>query len=340
LTLPGILFTLYLIEGRIMDFIKDLGYLAVATRMKRLMERFMRGAGEVYRNLGIDFEPRYFAVFYLLSRSEDPLSISEIAAALKISHPAVIQTTQLLLKKRLVVSAQDESDRRKRLLTLSQKGKKTAEVLQPVWEDFISASEQLFQGIDVDILGVYQKIEDALDEEELSDRILRQIKKSQSNRVDIVEYRPEYKEVFKRLNEAWLRQYFEIEKRDLEVMENPEEKVLKRGGSVFFALIGGKAVGTAALLKVDEQTYELTKMAVEPSFQRKQAGRKLAEAALDKARTQGAEAVILWTDSKLHAAVSLYQKLGFEMIEASDMVSIPYKRAQCGIMMRLDLRKN
>lgn len=329
-----------MIRERIMDFIKDLGYLAVATRMKRLMERFMKGAGEVYRNLGIDFEPRYFAVFYLLSRSEDPLSISEIATALKISHPAVIQTTQLLLKKKLVVSAQDKLDRRKRLLTLSRKGKQMSEILQPVWEDFILASEKLFQGIDIDILDIYQKIEDALDERELSERILSQIKESQYKRVDIIEYRPEYKEVFKTLNEAWLNRYFKIEKKDLELMENPEKEILKKGGSVFFALIGGKAVGTAALFKVDEKTFELAKMAVDPSFQRKQAGRKLAEAAVDKAREKGAEAVILWTDIKLYAAVSLYRKLGFETIEPSNIISLPYKRAQCGILMRLDLSTN
>lgn len=320
-----------------MDFIKELGYLAVATRMKRLMERLMKGAGEVYKSLGIDFEPRYFAVFYLLSKSKGPLSISEIASALKISHPAVIQTTQLLLKKRLVISAQDEVDRRKRLLILSKKGLRMAEEMKPIWDDFAGATFDMFDGIDVDILEIYQKIEDSLDDKEISERILNRIKSRQYLSYEIVEYRPEYKDDFKRLNEIWLRKHFELEERDIQVLDDPEGEILKKGGYVFFALSGKKVVGTAALFKVDEKTFELAKMAVDPIFQRKQIGRKLADTAVLKARVKKAESIILWTDDRLHGAVTLYKNMGFKSIKPSKQDTFPYLRAQCGIMMRLAL---
>ena len=320
-----------------MDFIKDLGYLAVATRMKRLTDRLMKGAGEVYKALGIDFEPRYFAVFYLLSRSEDPLSISQIASALRISHPAVIQTTQLLLKKKLVVSSRDDSDKRKRLLALSNKGLQAAKEMQPIWDDFIVATVELFKDSGVNILDIYKKIEDALDDKELAERILGHIKASQYSAIDVVEYRPEYKDDFRSLNEVWLKKYFAIEERDAEVLGDPEGKILKEGGFVFFALSGENVVGTAALFKVNSKSFELAKMAVDPTFRRKQAGRKLGDAAVQKARTLGAESIILWTDSKLSAAVSLYRKMGFSVIKPVEAVSVPYSRAQCGIFMRLVL---
>jgi GNAT superfamily N-acetyltransferase len=321
----------------IMDFIKDLGYLAVATRMKRLTERLMKGAGEVYKSLGIDFEPRYFAVFYLLSQSKEPLSISEIAAGLKISHPAVIQTTQLLLKKKLIISAQDKIDRRKRLLTLSKKGMRMAEDMRPIWDDFVKATVDLFESTEVDILDTYQKIEDALDENEISERILKRIKTRLYSSYNIVEYRSEYKEDFKRLNENWLRKHFELEDRDIQVLKDPEGEILDKGGFVLFALSGDKVIGTAALFRSGKKTYELSKMAVDPSFQKRQVGRRLVDAVVQKARAGGAESIVLWTDDRLYSAVSLYKSVGFEKIKPSEEVPVPYKRAQCGIMMQLSL---
>ena len=106
-----------------MDFIKELGYLAIATRMKRMTEQFMRGAIETYQSFDIDFEPRWFALFYLLHSRGSPLSISEIAQSLKMSHPAVIQISQMLVKKELIESRQDDEDRRVRRLKLTDKGK-------------------------------------------------------------------------------------------------------------------------------------------------------------------------------------------------------------------------
>jgi DNA-binding MarR family transcriptional regulator/GNAT superfamily N-acetyltransferase len=320
-----------------MDFIKDLGYLAVATRMKRLTERLMRGAGEVYRALDIDFEPRYFAVFYLLSRSERPLSISEIASALKISHPAVIQTTQRLLKKKLVISSKDDADRRKHQLSLSPKGLKTAKELQHVWDDFVTATVDMFDETGVDILDIYQKIEDALDRREISERILNRIKLSQYSALEIKEYRPEYRGDFQRLNQSWLTEYFTVEEKDAAMLEDPEGEILKKGGFVLFALSGERVVGTVALLKADSRTYELAKMAVYSSFRRKQAGRRLADAAIEKARALGAESVILWTDSRLQAALALYRKLGFVVTKSAVDASPGYTRAQCGMTMRLTL---
>ena len=49
-----------------MDFIKELGCLAIVSRMKRLTDSLMKGGSKVYQSLNIDFEPRMFTVFYLL----------------------------------------------------------------------------------------------------------------------------------------------------------------------------------------------------------------------------------------------------------------------------------
>jgi hypothetical protein len=81
-----------------MDIIKELGPLAIASRMKRLAELVFKQAINVYRVHGIDFEPKWFPLFYLLSQKES-IGVMEASEYLNISHPAVIQFVKELEKR-------------------------------------------------------------------------------------------------------------------------------------------------------------------------------------------------------------------------------------------------
>jgi DNA-binding MarR family transcriptional regulator/N-acetylglutamate synthase-like GNAT family acetyltransferase len=321
-----------------MDFIKELGYLAIATRMKRLTDRFMRGAIEVYQSFNIDFEPRWFALFYLLFSRGEALSISEISQSLKMSHPAVIQISQMLVKKDLIESIQDEEDRRIRRLGLTMKGKEIATALQPIWNDFEIATAKMFEGAGIDMLDIVQKIENELNRASISERIIQQIKERQYRSVKILDYADEYKEYFKTLNVEWLEKYFEVEKRDLEILANPKSEILHRGGFVFFARVAGEIVGTGALFRVDGEIFEIAKMAVTERAQGKQVGKRITDALIDKARAEGAKRIVLKTDNKLWAAVNLYRKAGFRVTVGEKVKTTGiYEREKCGIIMKLDL---
>ncbi len=320
------------------DFLKELGYLAIASRLKRLTDRFMRGGSGAYRALSIDFEPRWFTLFYLLYTEDSPMSILEIAGALKVSHPAVIQTAQVLIKKGLIRSFQDDVDRRKRRLAVTAKGKALASSLTPVWECFVAAVVEVFSRAEVDMLDAIQKTEAQLDEEEMGYRILRKVKDLQARAVEIVDFVPEHKPVFRKLNEEWLKRFFRIEEADKQLLLHPEEEIIRRGGSVFFARLGGRIVGTAALLKHDDKTYEIAKMAVAEEARRKQVGRRLAEAAISRAREKGARKIVLRTDNRLRAAVGLYRKLGFKSAPDERTGSDRFDRAKFGFVMKLDLK--
>ncbi len=320
-----------------MDFLKELGYLAIASRLKGLTDRLLRGGSDAYRYLDLDFEPRWFTLFYLLSTEASPLSIQEIADALKVSHPAVIQTAQMLVKRGLIRSFQDEVDRRKRRLAITPKGRELAAKLSPIWNCFISAGTELFDNASLDMLEVIQKVETELDKEEMGNRIIRKIKEMQSKAVEILDFSPEHKEAFRNLNEEWLKKYFTIEEDDDRLLRHPEEEILARGGTIFFARLEGKIVGTAALLKRDNETFEIAKMAVAPGAQGKQAGRRLAEASIAWARGNGAKRIILLTDNRLRAAVGLYRKLGFKAAPQEPAASGKFARARFGFAMKMDL---
>ncbi len=155
----------------------------------------------------------------------------------------------------------------------------------------------------------------------------------QNQMPQIVGYKPEHQPSFKQLNEEWITQWFKMEESDYKSLDHPQEYILDRGGDIFIALYEGEPVGTCALIKMDEETYELAKMSVSAKVRGKGLGLLLGKAAIEKAKSMGATRLYLESNTILKPAVSLYQKLGFQ--EIKDAPS-PYER--CNIHMEMILR--
>jgi N-acetylglutamate synthase-like GNAT family acetyltransferase len=142
--------------------------------------------------------------------------------------------------------------------------------------------------------------------------------------VTILEYAPEYAGDFKRLNIEWIEKYFVVEEHDLEQLNNPEEYIISKGGYILFAQYNNEIVGVCALIKTNDKSFELAKMAVSSNVQGKQIGTTLGLATLNKAKAEGANHVWLESNRILKPAIHLYEKLGFVEIPIADT---PYARA-------------
>lgn len=158
--------------------------------------------------------------------------------------------------------------------------------------------------------------------------------KSQSH-IEIVSYKDEYRMDFERLNLEWIEQFFALEAADREVFADPVGKIIAPGGQVFFVLEDNQVKGTCAVLKNSDVSYELAKMAVTSSAQGKGFGDLLMQAAIAFAQEKKANELILSTNTKLHSALKLYKKYGFETLPfISDN---RYKRVDT--MLRLSFEK-
>lgn len=151
--------------------------------------------------------------------------------------------------------------------------------------------------------------------------------------VEILRYEKKYKNYFKKLNLEWLQKYFEVEPVDEQILSNPE-KIIKNGGEIFFAKLNNIVVGTCALEKIDNETFELIKMGVTEKAQGKKIGELLSKSAVEFAKSQKAKRIILESNRKLIAALSLYKKLGF--VEVPDYVSSKYIRSNIKMILELD----
>lgn len=116
-----------------MNVIDQSGILALSTRLQRLSEQLRKDGALIYKEFGIDFEPKWFPLIYTLHHKKI-LSVVEIAKEIGYSHPSTISLLKELEKEKIIVSKKDKSDERKRLIELSKKGLELIEKMKPVWE--------------------------------------------------------------------------------------------------------------------------------------------------------------------------------------------------------------
>ncbi|MEO8512950.1 MAG: bifunctional helix-turn-helix transcriptional regulator/GNAT family N-acetyltransferase [Ignavibacteria bacterium] len=318
-----------------MEFIKQLGEVAFGTRLRLLTDRFIQDGAKIYQSQNIDFEPRWFTMFYLLSQ-KSPLNITEITAELGYTQPAVTQIANILLKRGLIKIVKDKTDTRKKLLALSPKGLELYKDLEPVWQGFEDAVKELFNSVGHDVMYIVSKLETALDEKDMYHRVSEKIKQKQIDNVEIVKYSAEHKDSFRNLNYEWLEKYFKVEPEDKKLLGDPEGEIISKGGDVIFAKYNEEIVGTAALIKSGEAEYELAKMAVTDKAKGKQIGKRLAEEIIALAGKKNAKTLYLETSIKLGPAMNLYKKLGFVQTEYKG----PAKYTRSTIRMEMNISKS
>jgi GNAT superfamily N-acetyltransferase len=150
----------------------------------------------------------------------------------------------------------------------------------------------------------------------------------------IVPFRAELAGAFRRLNLDWIERLFAVEPADRKVLDDPEGRIIAAGGQIFFAMDGAEAVGTVAMIFVQAGRYELAKMAVAASHQKRGLGERLGAAGLIWAREAGARSIFLQTNSRLANAIRLYERLGFR--HAVDPDPSEYARADVYMEMSID----
>lgn len=146
--------------------------------------------------------------------------------------------------------------------------------------------------------------------------------------VIIESYREEWADDFKDLNIAWLEKYFIPECYDVDVLSNPHKYILDKGGDIYFVVDNGNPVGTVALMYNQQNELELTKMAVDESHQGKGYGNLLMQHCIEQAKEKGEKELILYSNTKLTPAITMYRKFGFEEVPVG---ATEYER--CNIKM-------
>lgn len=159
-----------------MDFYHSAGTLVLGSRLRRIGERFLSEVSKVYEAKGIEFDPSWFPVFYLLDENKK-MSLREISDQLNVSHSAVSQLTNALIKKELLLMEKDENDGRKRQIRLTKKGEELVLNSKPIWSAIQGAMKEVSEQNDCQILKELSILESSLKEKSLSERVLDKLEK-------------------------------------------------------------------------------------------------------------------------------------------------------------------
>ena len=127
----------------------------------------------------------------------------------------------------------------------------------------------------------------------------------------VIPFEEKYAAAFKQLNLEWLRQYFVAEPYDEYQLSHPLQEIIEKGGYIFLAKNDEHIIGTVALMKANDRSFELTKMAVTKDWQGKGISKLLMNACIEVAKEKKWDRLFLYSNTLLVPAIQLYRSYGF-----------------------------
>lgn len=158
-----------------MDFLKEVGALALSNRLKRIGDLMIRGGHALYKDLGVDIEPNWYLILLLLKRNK-VMSITEIADSLGFTHPSINALVNKIARNGYIKEMKDKEDGRRRLLKLSSKGLNRIESLETIWKAGEKGIVQLIEETGYDIMDALEKLESRLVEKGFDKRTKEHLK--------------------------------------------------------------------------------------------------------------------------------------------------------------------
>jgi N-acetylglutamate synthase-like GNAT family acetyltransferase len=292
------------------DILNELGYLAGASRFRRISEKLQQDGDKIYKDANIKFKASWFSVYYVLAKSEAPQTILEISHQIAFSHITVKNILRELQRETLVDIKPNPNDKRSKIVALSQKGKQLQSQLEPLWLSFSNTLKDLFSIGHPDIMNILNR----LDWEINANPIHERIQQPKDAYVKIIDYKPSLKSYFYKLAGPWLLEVLngELEEDDKFTLHNPDKAYLENGGFLFFAKFQHDIVGCVALKRLDEDSFEFAKLFINPNYRKLGIATKLIERCISRCMENEAKELWLQTTMSMPQAHKLYYKLGFD----------------------------
>lgn len=131
----------------------------------------------------------------------------------------------------------------------------------------------------------------------------------------IIEYKKKFKQDFIELNKAWIIDNFKfLEKEDIHTFNKIDDNIAS-GAMIYFAVKDNIVLATCMALPMENNTWEICKLAANKNYKHKGAGSAVFEATMKYAVKNGAKRLFLISNSKLKPALHIYEKYGFKEIK-------------------------
>jgi DNA-binding MarR family transcriptional regulator len=153
------------------DIVRNSGFLCLGSRFRRIGERLQADTQAIIEEYGVTIQAGQYPFLAAIDRS-GPLTIGELAEAVGISQPGVTRTLGQLTEAGLVEARASEDDQRRKLVSLTDKGRALVEQSKrDIWPRIEAAVRDLCGELSAPLLEQLATIEDGLAATPLARRI-------------------------------------------------------------------------------------------------------------------------------------------------------------------------
>jgi len=152
------------------DFVDQLGSAVLPHQVRRLMDALLADAGAVSVKFGLSIPHRCCSTVLLLD-AEGPIGVMRVADRLGLSHPVIIDFAKTLKNLGLLEEQVSRTDRRVRLLALTEAGRLEAARVRRLHAALSRAHDDLCAEAGVDLLAISHTLQASLRQRSLLDRL-------------------------------------------------------------------------------------------------------------------------------------------------------------------------
>ena len=142
----------------------------VGNRLQRLVDTISEQGDALLDAQGLKFRAAACSTVLLLHQAGE-LTTADIGRALGQPHQLVAQRAQALTRQGLIVRVSDSEDGRRKLLVLTEKGRRQAALLEKLLADSAVAFAHLQQQLELDLFAIADQVQAALALQPLSARV-------------------------------------------------------------------------------------------------------------------------------------------------------------------------
>ncbi len=292
------------------DFLKSLGYLAGASRFRRVSEKLYQDGDKIYQDFGIDFRSSWFPVFFVLAHQKKPLTIMEISRKIEFNNITVKNILRDLEKKEYITILPNPNDKRSKIVSISKSGKSLLKKIKPIWKLFEKGIKDLLDQGHPDMMNILDRIDKETDKTSLHQRV----KERNFEQIKILDYKPSLK---KTIPKTVHPHFWEILTGELE--ENlkyskcdPHLNYLNEGGFIFHAFYKKELVGLIAIKRWDDHQLEIDKLFINPNYKNIRVGKILIERTITRCTENDISELWVQLTQAMSRSNSLFQSFDFK----------------------------
>lgn len=146
----------------VLDVVRDLGYLTLGTRFKRIGERLQAHSQRILDAAGLAIPAGQFPFLAALDRL-GTLTIGELADAVGVTQPGATRTVAQLAEAELVTIEQAADDQRRKAVALTAEGRRLVSASKRIaWPIVERAVRDLCRDLEGPLLDQLAQLEDGL----------------------------------------------------------------------------------------------------------------------------------------------------------------------------------